>query len=313
MRAEDGKETASSCGHCPTSAPVTREPLGSLLTWISLSVGGLCLPAWVQPLLRGLCPAVFPGSPSLWREPASHLPPPSPALPHLARSPACPLSHELFHASLPCSPFKAPVGPGWGDMQASQLEAWAWCDLGSAHQPFLSLPAPPAPQALYTKVREAHLHLTSGVCCNPASVYTRNRRGECLLRACSTSLCAEYFFKGIYLFISVWLCWVFVAVRGLSLVVASRGYSLLWGAGFWLQWPVPLWSTVSRLMGFGGRGAGCGLLPLEPQLTGCGTWAWLLHGTWNLPGPGSNPCPLQESVGGHLNYWPPLGSPVLSV
>ena len=30
------------------------------------------------------------------------------------------------------------------------------------------------------------------------------------------------------LFIYLWLCWVFVAVRGLSLVVASGGYSSLW-------------------------------------------------------------------------------------
>ena len=30
--------------------------------------------------------------------------------------------------------------------------------------------------------------------------------------------------------------WVFIAVRGLSLVVASRGYSLLWCIGFSLLW-----------------------------------------------------------------------------
>ena len=32
---------------------------------------------------------------------------------------------------------------------------------------------------------------------------------------------SEFYF--IYLFIYIWLCWVFVAVRGLSLVVVSRG------------------------------------------------------------------------------------------
>ena len=32
----------------------------------------------------------------------------------------------------------------------------------------------------------------------------------------------------IYLFIYFWLCWVFVAVRGLSLVAVSGGYSSLW-------------------------------------------------------------------------------------
>ena len=29
----------------------------------------------------------------------------------------------------------------------------------------------------------------------------------------------------IYLFLFFWLCWVFVSVRGLSLVAASRGHS----------------------------------------------------------------------------------------
>ena len=33
------------------------------------------------------------------------------------------------------------------------------------------------------------------------------------------------FFLKIYLFIYFWLCWVFVSVRGLSLVVASGGHS----------------------------------------------------------------------------------------
>ena len=44
------------------------------------------------------------------------------------------------------------------------------------------------------------------------------------------------FFKIYYLFIYFWLRWVFVAVCGLSLVVASRGYSSLWCMGFSLQW-----------------------------------------------------------------------------
>ena len=33
----------------------------------------------------------------------------------------------------------------------------------------------------------------------------------------------ELFFFNFYLFIYLWLCWVFVSVRGLSLVVASGG------------------------------------------------------------------------------------------
>ena len=58
------------------------------------------------------------------------------------------------------------------------------------------------------------------------------------------------------LFIYFWLCWVFVAARGLSLVVESGGYSLLQCAGFSLWWLL-LWSTGSRRSGF----------------SSCGTWA----------------------------------------
>ena len=39
------------------------------------------------------------------------------------------------------------------------------------------------------------------------------------------------FFKNIILFIYFWLCWVFVVAHGLSLVVASGGYSSLWSTG----------------------------------------------------------------------------------
>ena len=52
------------------------------------------------------------------------------------------------------------------------------------------------------------------------------------------------------LFIYFWLCWVFVAARRLSLVVASEGYSSLQCAGFSLQWLLLLRSTGSRRAGF---------------------------------------------------------------
>ena len=45
----------------------------------------------------------------------------------------------------------------------------------------------------------------------------------------------QTFFK-IYLFIYFWLCWVFIAVHGLSLVVTSRGYSSLRCVRFSLRW-----------------------------------------------------------------------------
>ena len=46
------------------------------------------------------------------------------------------------------------------------------------------------------------------------------------------------------------LRWVFITLRGLSLVAASGGYSSLWCAGFSLRWLLLLWSTGSRRAGF---------------------------------------------------------------
>ena len=66
-----------------------------------------------------------------------------------------------------------------------------------------------------------------------------------------------YFFfnKFIYfLFIYFWLHCVFIAAHGLSLVVASRGYSSLQCAGFSLWWLLLLWSTGSRHVGFSNYG-----------------------------------------------------------
>ena len=65
-----------------------------------------------------------------------------------------------------------------------------------------------------------------------------------------------YLYKFICLFI-YWPSWVFVAARGLSLVVASGGYSLLWCAGFSLRWLLLLRSMGSRCASF----------------SSCGTWA----------------------------------------
>ena len=69
------------------------------------------------------------------------------------------------------------------------------------------------------------------------------------------------FFTNLFiLFIYFWMHWVFVAVHGLSLVVASGGYSSLWCTGISLQWLLLLQSMGSRHTGF----------------SSCGVWAqWL--------------------------------------
>ena len=86
------------------------------------------------------------------------------------------------------------------------------------------------------------------------------------------------FFVLINLFIlfHFWLCWVFVSVRGLSLVAASGGHSSLRCAGLSLSRPLLLRSTGSRRAGsvIVAHGLSCS--------AACGIF----------PAQGSNPCPL---------------------
>ena len=74
---------------------------------------------------------------------------------------------------------------------------------------------------------------------------------KCLFRSSTHFF---FFFNLFNLFIYFWLCWVFVAARGLSLVEAGGGYSSLRCAGFSLQWLLSLWSTGSRRAGFSSCG-----------------------------------------------------------
>ena len=82
-----------------------------------------------------------------------------------------------------------------------------------------------------------------------------------------------------------WLCWVFVAVHGLSLAVVGEGscsdnYSLLHSAGFSWWWPLLLWTTDSRVH----RLSSCGSWALGHRLSSCGTWGlialWLVDSFW---------------------------------
>ena len=59
-------------------------------------------------------------------------------------------------------------------------------------------------------------------------------------------------FLKLYLFIYFCLCRVFIDPHGLSVVVASRDYSLFRCAGFSLWWLCLLQSIGSRLTGFSG-------------------------------------------------------------
>ena len=98
----------------------------------------------------------------------------------------------------------------------------------------------------------------------------------------------------------------------LSLVGASGGYSLLRCTGFSLQWLLSLWSTGFRCMGFSSCGlwalecrlSSFGLRALQHRLSSCGAQAQLLHGMWDLPGPGIKPV-SPALAGGFLTIMPP--------
>ena len=98
------------------------------------------------------------------------------------------------------------------------------------------------------------------------------------------------------LFIYFWLCWVFVSLRGLSVVVASGGHSSSRCAGLSPSRPLP-----SR--GTGSRRAGSVIVAQGPSCSAaCGIF----------PDQGSNPCPLHWQAdsqplrhqGSHqLSFW----------
>ena len=88
------------------------------------------------------------------------------------------------------------------------------------------------------------------------------------------------FFFFLIFFIYFWLCWVFVSVRGLSLVAASRGHSSSRCTGLSLSRPLLLQST-------GSRRAGSVVVAHGPSCSAaCGI----------PPDQGSNPCPLHQQA-----------------
>ena len=122
----------------------------------------------------------------------------------------------------------------------------------------------------------------------------------------------KFYFFLIYLFY-FWLLWVSAVAPGLSLVVASGGYSSLRCTRFSLRWLLLLWSTGSRHAGFSSCGTRaqqlCGSWALERRLSSCGARAQLLLGMWDLPGPGLEPM-SPALAGGFLTTAPPGSPPI---
>ena len=99
------------------------------------------------------------------------------------------------------------------------------------------------------------------------------------------------FFFFFNLFIYFWLCWVFVSVRGLSLVVASGGHSSSLHVGLSLSQPLLL--QEHRLQ--------------TRRLSSCGSRAQLLRGMWDLPRPGLEPA--SPALAGTVSTTVPPGKP----
>ena len=109
-----------------------------------------------------------------------------------------------------------------------------------------------------------------------------------------------YYFNAILVFLHsflftyvcmyVWLCWVFVSVRGLSLVVANGGHSSSRCTGLLLSRPL---IAKHRLQ--------------TRRLSNCGSQAELLRGMWDLPRPGLEP--VSPALAGRLSTTAPPVKP----
>ena len=109
-----------------------------------------------------------------------------------------------------------------------------------------------------------------------------------------------------------WLCWVFffssfslfcfgsLLLQGPSLVMVSRGYSLLWCMDFSLRSFSCCRAGALGCVGFSSWGSWA----LEHRLSSCGARTYLLHGVWNLYRPGIEPM-SPALAGGFLSTVPP--------
>ena len=125
------------------------------------------------------------------------------------------------------------------------------------------------------------------------------------VKAWSTNqLTAREFLIISFFFLNFWLCWVFVAACGLSLVAVSRGYSLLAARGLSYCSGFSCYRAQAlECVGF----CSCSSQALECGLSSCGARASLPQGMWDLPGLGMEMV-SPALAGGFLTTGPP-GTP----
>ena len=97
----------------------------------------------------------------------------------------------------------------------------------------------------------------------------------------------------------LWLCWVFVAARGLSLVAAS-------GASLFAVHGLLIVVICCRAQALGTRAS----VVVAHRLSSCGLRAQLLRGMWDLPGPGLEP--VTPALAGRFLTTVPPGKPLKS-
>ena len=98
-----------------------------------------------------------------------------------------------------------------------------------------------------------------------------------------------FLFKKLIVFIYFWLCWVFVANAGFSLVEVSRGYSLIAVHRLLIVAASLVGHRLYRAQGLSSCGTWAQELwsqVLEHRLSGCGAQALLLHSMGLLPSSG---------------------------
>ena len=104
----------------------------------------------------------------------------------------------------------------------------------------------------------------------------------------------------MYLFFKFWLCWVFVAVHWLSLVVASGGYSLVEMQELLIV--VASFVEQCTLKGTWASVVACGLRSWGSQPPGvisCGTWGLVTYGISQTRDQTRVPCIARQI----LNPW----------